>query len=120
MNKKLFTGSVGLVVFTVAILGSAYAQSDSPACDNKLIAGNYRFTIQGTKLAGKGPVGPEVGVAMTEFDGKGGLPRSIQSRLGAKLWRTTRIREPQVRTRCTPIAQVRSPSTSLMAARQLS
>ena len=45
----------------------------SAACNNKLIAGNYGFTIQGNKLGGQGPTGPQVGVAMTEFDGKGGL-----------------------------------------------
>jgi hypothetical protein len=44
-----------------------------PACNNKLIAGNYAFTVQGTKLAGAGPTGPQVGVAMTQFDGTGGL-----------------------------------------------
>ena len=47
------------------------AQSNSPACNKELIRGNYGFTIQGTKLGGLGPTGAQVGVAMTEFDGKG-------------------------------------------------
>jgi hypothetical protein len=73
MKKKLFTKAVALVLLTFGTLGSAYAQSDSAACNNKLIAGNYGFTVQGTKLAGMGRVGPQVGVAVTQFDGKGGL-----------------------------------------------
>jgi hypothetical protein len=35
---------------------SGYAHSDSPACANQLIAGVYRFKVQGTKLGGMGPV----------------------------------------------------------------
>jgi hypothetical protein len=74
MNKKAFA-SVVLILLTFGALG-AYAQSDSPFCNNKLIAGTYGFTIEGTKLAvpaGSGPNLPQVGVAMTEFDGNGGL-----------------------------------------------
>ena len=73
MKKQLVTNATALVLLTLAALGSGYAQSNSPACNNKLIAGNYGFTVQGTKLAGAGPTGPMVGVAMTRFDGKGGL-----------------------------------------------
>jgi hypothetical protein len=73
MKKKLVTNAAALILLTVAALGSGLAQSNSPACDNKLIEGNYGFTLRGTKLAGPGPIGPQVGVAMTEFDGKGGF-----------------------------------------------
>src|ERR1035438_5711096 len=73
MNKKLVVNVAALVLLTLAALGSGYAQSESPACNNKLIAGNYGFTIQGNKLGGQGPTGPQVGVAMTEFNGKVGL-----------------------------------------------
>ena len=73
MHKKLVVNVATLVLLVLAAMGSGYAQSDSAACNNKLIAGNYGFTIQGNKLGGQGPTGPQVGVAMTEFDGKGGL-----------------------------------------------
>ena len=73
MNKKLAANMVALVLLTFGALGMGYAQSNSPACNNKLIAGNYGFTIQGNKLGGQGPTGPQVGVAMTEFDGNGGF-----------------------------------------------
>src|SRR5271157_2251091 len=73
MNKKLVVNVAALVLLTLAALGSGYAQNASAACNNKLIAGNYGFTIQGNKLGGQGPTGPQVGVAMTEFDGKGNL-----------------------------------------------
>lgn len=72
-KKQLFTNAAALVALMFAGFASAYAQSDSPACTNKLIAGNYGFTVQGTKLAGAGPTGPQVGVAMTQFDGNGNL-----------------------------------------------
>jgi hypothetical protein len=73
MKKQLVINATALVLLTLATLDSGYGQSNSPACNNKLIAGNYAFTVQGTKLAGAGPTGPMVGVAMTRFDGKGGL-----------------------------------------------
>jgi hypothetical protein len=73
MHKKLVVNVAGSVLLVLAAMGSGYAQSDSAACNNKLIAGNYGFTIQGNKLGGQGPTGPQVGVAITEFDGKGGL-----------------------------------------------
>lgn len=73
MKKQLVTNASALILVTLAALGSGYAQTNSPACNNKLIVGNYGFTVQGTKLSGAGPTGPQVGVAMTQFDGKGGL-----------------------------------------------
>jgi len=74
MNKKLVVDVVALVLLMLGALGSGYAQGESlAACNNRIIAGNYGFTIQGNKLGGQGPTGPQVGVAMTEFDGKGGL-----------------------------------------------
>jgi hypothetical protein len=71
MKRTLFTNSVVLVALALAVLGSAYAEGYSPTCSNRTIAGAYGFTVQGTKLAGPGPTGPQVGVAMAEFDGKG-------------------------------------------------
>src|ERR1035437_9242265 len=73
MNKKLGVNVAALVLLMLGALGSGYAQSESPACNNKLIAGNYGFTVQGNKLGGQGPTGSQVGVAMAEFDGKGGF-----------------------------------------------
>jgi hypothetical protein len=73
MKNTLVRNAAALVLLSLGALGSGYAQSNSHACSNKLIWGNYGFTVQGTKLAGTGPTGPQVGVAMTQFDGKGGL-----------------------------------------------
>jgi hypothetical protein len=73
MKKKLVGNVTALVLVTLGALGSVYAQSDSPACNNQLIRGNYGFTIQGTKLLGPGPTGQQLGVAMTQFDGNGNL-----------------------------------------------
>lgn len=73
MKKQLVTNTAALVLLTLAALGSGYAQTNSNVCTDKLIAGHYAFTVQGTKLGGQGPTGLQVGVAMTQFDGKGGL-----------------------------------------------
>ncbi len=54
----------------------ALAQTDDPRCNNRLIEGTYGFTLVGDKLAGPGPVGPQVGVAMTTFDGEGNLTQT--------------------------------------------
>ena len=76
MSKQIVTNAAGVLLLALAALGSSYAQSNSSGCTNRLIAGNFGFTLQGTKLAGPGPTGPQVGVAMTHFDGKGGLTQT--------------------------------------------
>lgn len=73
MKKRLVKNVAASVLLMLVALGSGYAQSDSRACNDKLIRGNYGFTLQGNKLAGPGPVGPQVGVAMAQFDGEGGF-----------------------------------------------
>jgi len=78
MRQKSGVLSVG--AWTIAILISAgitrpqqsFAQ-DSQACNNGLIKGSYGFSIEGQKLAGPGPVGPQVGVALATYDGMGGF-----------------------------------------------
>ena len=51
----------------------ASAQKNDRRCNNRLIEGTYGFTIEGQKVGGPGPVGPQVGVAITTFDGDGNL-----------------------------------------------
>lgn len=73
MKRSVIT----LVIVSCALLASAStttaAQEDDHRCNNGLIEGTYGFSVQGTKLAGLGLVGLQVGVAMTHFDGQGGL-----------------------------------------------
>jgi hypothetical protein len=71
MDKKRSANMAALVLVTFGVLGLGNAQTDSPFCRNALLTGNYGFTIQGTKLAGMGPTGAQVGVAMAHFDGNG-------------------------------------------------
>jgi hypothetical protein len=78
---KIFT----LAVLALVALASGYAQSNSPSCNDKIIAGNYGFTVQGTKLVGPGPTGPQVGVAMTEFDGMGALSQIDTITIGGEV-----------------------------------
>lgn len=72
--KRLLNGTL-LVLIALVAAGTTYAQSTSRFCNNALIAGAYGFIVQGAKLAGPPgtPVGAQIGVAMTEFDGKGNL-----------------------------------------------
>ena len=66
-------------LFAAAATGNAQISNTSRFCNNWLIAGVYGFTIQGAKLSNppntnpNAPLGPQVGIAITEFDGKGGL-----------------------------------------------
>ncbi|MGA7906980.1 MAG: hypothetical protein WCA16_06190 [Candidatus Sulfotelmatobacter sp.] len=72
--SKMFATRMGVVaLLALALVLSASAQTISSACNDTLIAGSYGFNIQGTKLGGMGPVGQQVGVAMTTFDGIGGF-----------------------------------------------
>jgi hypothetical protein len=73
MYKKTFASAAALVLLALCTSGPAYAENHSPVCSNRLIAGTYGFILEGAKLGGPGPVGPQVGVAMTNFDGDGGL-----------------------------------------------
>jgi hypothetical protein len=61
---------------TILLVTSALAQESLPICSNRLIAGNYGFTIRGEKLAGPGLLGPQVGVAMAHFDGEGSFTQT--------------------------------------------
>jgi hypothetical protein len=71
MNRNFALKLMALVALALGTLGTAYADDDSPACDNRTLSGNYGFTIEGLKLGGPGPVGSQVGVAMAQFDGQG-------------------------------------------------
>jgi hypothetical protein len=50
----------------------AGAAAESPDCSNRNLRGEYAFTIDGTILAGPTPLLLR-GLAMTRFDGEGGL-----------------------------------------------
>jgi hypothetical protein len=68
-----------LVLFASAAEAVAHAQSDSILCNDKLISGVYGFTIEGTKLSGNGPIGPQVGIAITEFFPETGTLQQVDS-----------------------------------------
>ncbi len=68
-------GKMSVLLVLAGLFGASRgnAQSTSRFCNDWLITGVYGFTIEGAKLAGPGPTGAQVGVALTEFDGRGGL-----------------------------------------------
>jgi hypothetical protein len=73
MTCKFAARFAASALLFMAASNLGFAQSDSLRCNAKLISGTYGFTLSGTKLAGNGPIGPQVGVAMTRFDGDGSL-----------------------------------------------
>src|ERR1700751_2710098 len=77
--RQIFRKGALMILVVSASTWTATAQSTSPACNNWLIAGDYGFTIEGTKVAGNGPVGPQVGVALTRFDPSSGTLQQIDS-----------------------------------------
>jgi hypothetical protein len=64
------------VAAVVALPARAQSVATSRFCNNQLIRGTYGFTIEGDKLGGNGPTGLQEGVAMTTFDGHGGLAQT--------------------------------------------
>ena len=82
MTKIILKGLplLAAALFAAATTGNAQIStvSTSRFCNNWLIAGVYGFTVEGTKLSNPPnapvtPLGPQVGIAITEFDGKGNL-----------------------------------------------
>jgi len=56
----------------IALTGAAQAQDNGEVCSLATLHGAYGFTISGQILEGPG-TGPVNGVALTTFDGQGGL-----------------------------------------------
>jgi len=71
-RNSICTFVIALFIAAGSVL-TVSAQTNDPRCDNRLIRGTFGFTLEGQKLGGPGPVGPQVGVAMTTFDGNGNL-----------------------------------------------
>ena len=70
MNRSLAVAAV-LAASLSTSLASA-ADTGSPECSNRTLRGDYAFEIDGTVVAGP-MTGTLRGVAMTRFDGEGGL-----------------------------------------------
>ncbi|MGH9453948.1 MAG: hypothetical protein ACRD2O_08265 [Terriglobia bacterium] len=67
--------SIGIMKVLLPMLAMALAVSgraQSATCTMASLSGAYAFTVTGQFVAGP-PMGPIAGVAMTTFDGKGGL-----------------------------------------------
>jgi len=73
MKKTIIAVAAAALWAATSLCPYATAQTNDRRCHDRLIEGTYGFTIEGEKLAGPGPVGPQVGVAITTFDGEGSL-----------------------------------------------
>jgi hypothetical protein len=63
------------LVASMALTGAAQAEDKSDVCSLATLRGAYGFTISGQILGGPAP-GPVNGVALTTFDGRGGLTQT--------------------------------------------
>jgi hypothetical protein len=101
----------GVITFAIAAMAMflaarhVHAQTEDWRCNNELIRGTYGFTVQGTKLGGAGPTGQQVGVAITEFDGKGNLSQidtvTIDGKVVADFTHTPATGTYEVKPNCT-------------------
>ena len=98
---------IAAIVASVMISEASHtqAQAEDWRCNNELIRGTYGFTVQGTKLGGLGPTGQQVGVAITEFDGKGNLSQidtvTIDGKVVADFTHTPATGTYEVNPNCT-------------------
>ena len=68
-----FTSKIAALLLGLMLsISTLHGQTNSPQCTNRLISGNYAFSVEGIKLGGPpgSPIGPMRGVAFTEFDGQ--------------------------------------------------
>ena len=66
--KGMLVGAIGLFAFC----GAARAQ-DNGGCSNSTLKGDYAFTVSGQIFLSGGVIVQREGIAMTHFDGEGGL-----------------------------------------------
>jgi hypothetical protein len=63
-----------MIACSLLVSGSlAWAQSENGQCSDRMLQGDYGFTIEGVILPAPGVEVPVRGVAMTHFDGEGHL-----------------------------------------------
>ena len=74
MKKWLCTGALVAAVMALALTGATRAQAGT--CSNRSLRGHYGFTITGQLGQAPGPLLPLEGLALTHFDGKGGLSQA--------------------------------------------
>lgn len=76
MKSCLLKGSMAVALTAVALCWSAPAKaqsSDNDGCSDATLVGDYAFTVSGEIFLPNGAVIQREGVAMTHFDGAGGL-----------------------------------------------
>ena len=71
MKAWFYTGMLTAAVACLSLGSASLAQA--AACSDASLNGKYGQSISGEFLPGPGLVWPQNGVAMTDFDGKGGL-----------------------------------------------
>jgi len=74
MRSLLSRVLLAAAILALAIGGTTRAQSwDNDGCSNATLNGDYAFTVSGSFIVPGGPTVQRLGVAMTHFDGMGGL-----------------------------------------------
>src|SRR5688500_5897204 len=72
MKPMTLAAVAGAVMTALPMAAQAGEGPAAAECSNHTLRGDYGFSIEGTLLVGPAPVRLR-GVAMTHFDGKGGL-----------------------------------------------
>lgn len=110
--KAMLATIVALLVLSVAVRAG-----DKEVCSLATLHGDYGFTISGQILGGPAP-GPVNGVALTTFDGQGGLTQTdFAVKNGApagpaNAFRTNETGTYSVNSDCTGTATINFPDTT--------
>ena len=73
MNTWFYKMALGALALAIGLPGAARAQSANNGCSNATLVGDYTFTVNGQVFPPGSPVVTRDGVALTHFDGKGGV-----------------------------------------------
>jgi hypothetical protein len=84
MERKTMTKTIAILILVCAGL-NAQDEGNGNRCNEATIKGAYGFTVSGTRPSGPPPAPLEqfVGLALTQFDGHGGLIQSAGSSHGS-------------------------------------
>ncbi len=73
MKTWICKAALAALAVAIALPGAARAQSANNGCSNATLVGDYTFTVNGQVFPPGNPAITRDGVALTHFDGKGGV-----------------------------------------------
>ena len=116
MTKQNFkiTLIAGSLMVLSSMLSPAWGQGRNGACTDRILSGDYAFIIEGLVFPAPGVQVPVRGVAMTSFDGQGGLTQVDHAIIGGQTpaadW-TPGNGTYRINSDCTGTMRINVPST---------